>query len=157
MQVQFFFEHNNIPLTNRTQLKKFIIQIFKAERKKLSHLNYIFCSDKRILKINQQYLNHNFYTDIITFTFSEPCQPIAGEIYISTDRVRENAGKHKVTIKQEIHRVIYHGTLHLCGYTDKTQKEKRIMTAMEDRYLNKYFQTTKFHRKHYDVPRGALK
>ena len=139
MQVQFFFEHKNIPLTDRTRLKKFISQIFKTENRRLSNLNYIFCSDARLLKINKDYLNHNYYTDIITFDFSEPGQAISGEIYISTDRVRDNAGHLGVTIQEELHRVVFHGALHLCGYKDKKAAEQRRMRTRENQLLKAYF------------------
>lgn len=139
MQVQFFFEHRSISLTERGRLKKFIPTIFRKESKVLLHLNYIFCSDTYLLKINKEYLNHNYYTDIITFSLSEPGTPISGDIYISTDRVRDNACKEATTIKEELHRVIFHGALHLCGYMDKTKDEKLLMQLKEDQYLQMYF------------------
>jgi rRNA maturation RNase YbeY len=89
------------------------------------------------LEINQKYLEHDFYTDIITFDLSET-GAVRGEIYISIDRVRENARKLGVSFKSELHRVIFHGMLHLCGYNDKTKAEKEKIRAKEDQYLNKY-------------------
>jgi probable rRNA maturation factor len=138
MQVQFFFEYKSVSLADRTKLKKFIAKIFKTEVKPLSHLNYIFCSDDYLLKINQDYLQHNYYTDIITFILSEPGEPISGEIYISTDRVRENAFKQGTLLKEELHRVIFHGALHLCGYRDKAITEKAQMRLKENQYLQAY-------------------
>jgi probable rRNA maturation factor len=139
MAVQFFFVTNNITLANRTGLKLFVKQIFKSEKRKLSNLSYIFCSDEYLLNINKTHLNHNYYTDIITFDLSESSATITGEIYISTDRVRDNAATLGVTIREELHRVIFHGALHLCGYKDKTPKDEKGMRAAENRLLDKYF------------------
>jgi probable rRNA maturation factor len=136
--IRFFYELN-VNLKNRSELKRFIEALFKSEKTSLKSLNYIFCSDKRLLSINNQYLRHNFYTDIITFGLSGEGEPTEGEIYISIDRVKENAIDHKETFTKELHRVIFHGALHLCGYGDKTKLEKNIMRAKEDFYLNKYF------------------
>jgi probable rRNA maturation factor len=142
MAVQFFFVTNNITLANRTGLKRFVQQIFKSEKKNLSHLSYIFCSDEYLLNINKTHLRHNYYTDIITFDLSNTPGAITGEIYISTDRVRDNAAKLGVSIKEELHRVIFHGALHLCGYKDKTAKDQKTMRAAEDRLLGKYHCST---------------
>ena len=101
-------------------------------------MNYIFCNDKRLLDINQQYLKHDYYTDIITFNLSEEDNKITGEIYISVDRVKENAELLGLSTAAELHRVIFHGALHLCGYKDKTSGEKVKMRGKEDYYLFKY-------------------
>jgi len=130
---------SDIDLRNRSRLKSFLPSLFKKEKKQLAELQYIFCSDPYLLEINKQYLNHNFYTDIITFDLSEPGQPINAEIYISVDRVRDNALSFGNTLKNELHRVIFHGALHLCGYKDKSQKDEKLMRKMEDRYLKLYF------------------
>jgi rRNA maturation RNase YbeY len=128
-----------ISLRERSRLKNFLPLIFKKEKKQLAELQYIFCSDDYLLTINKQYLNHNYYTDIITFDLSEPNQAINAEIYISVDRVRDNARSFGTSLKKEIHRVIFHGALHLCGYRDKNLQEERLMRKMEDQYLNLYF------------------
>lgn len=133
-KVHFYFEQKGFNLENRNQLKRFIESIFAKEKKRLSHINYIFCSDKRLLEINRQFLNHDFYTDIITFDLSEG-RSTEAEIYISIDRVRENAKNLGYSFKSELHRVIFHGALHLCGYGDKTKKEKEKMRKKEDLYL----------------------
>ena len=104
----------------------------------MAELQYIFVSDARLLEINRQFLQHDFYTDIITFPLSEPRQPMVAEVYISVDRVRENAREYGTTIKMELLRVIFHGALHLCGYGDKTPSEARKMRRLEDKYLNLY-------------------
>jgi probable rRNA maturation factor len=139
MAVQFFFVTNNITLANRTGLKLFVQQIFKGEKKKLANLNYIFCSDDYLLNINKTHLSHNYYTDIITFDLSESPNAITGEIYISTDRVRDNAATLGVSIKEELHRVIFHGALHLCGYKDKAPRDIKLMRSAEEKCLNLYF------------------
>ena len=136
-KVCFFFQDVKANLANRTRLKKYIGSISKKEGKKLKSLNCIFCSDKDLLDLNRKYLEHNFYTDIITFDLSGT-GAVQAEIYISIDRVRENARKLDVSFKSELHRVIFHGVLHLCGYKDKTKAEKKNIRSKEDHYLNKY-------------------
>lgn len=139
MQVQFFFLEHNISLSNRSALKVFINQIFKKEKRRLRQLTYIFCSDDYLLNINKAHLQHDYYTDIITFDLSELKTETIGEVYISIDRVRDNARTLGVSIKEELHRVIFHGALHLCGYKDKTPKHAKEMRAAEDRCLTAYF------------------
>jgi probable rRNA maturation factor len=139
MTIQFFFLQQNISLTQRKPLKRFIKDIFRKEKKKLKALTYIFCSDEYLLEINNSHLKHNYYTDIITFDLSERPESITGEIYISTDRVRDNAITLGVTIKEELHRVIFHGALHLCGYKDKTPGDAKKMRVAENRCLSAYF------------------
>lgn len=139
MAIHFFFTDTTITLTERTRLKKFIAAIFKKEGKQLSDLNYIFCSDEYLLDINRRFLNHDYYTDIITFDISGKGMPVTGEIYISADRVKENAQRVNQSTRLELHRVIFHGVLHLCGYKDKSKTDKIFMRTKEDQYLNSYF------------------
>jgi len=139
MAIQFFFLEQNISLANRTALKEFIATLFIKEKKKVGELSYIFCSDEYLLQINRSHLKHNYYTDIITFDLSNSPRTIIGEVYVSTDRVRNNAADLGVSIKEELHRVIFHGALHLCGYKDKTNRDAKEMRAAEDRYLAQYF------------------
>ncbi len=136
-KVRFYFE-KGAWLSNRTGLKHFIETLFKKEGKRLSSINYIFCSDKRLLEINRQYLRHDYYTDIITFDLSESDQTVA-EVYISIDRVRDNAKSLGTSFKEELHRVIFHGALHLCGHGDKAKREKEKMREKEDYYISLYF------------------
>jgi probable rRNA maturation factor len=131
-----------ITLKDRTRLKKFLLTLFKKEKEKLAELQYIFCSDEYLLAINKQYLGHDYYTDIITFDLSAKDQPINAEIYISVDRVRENADEFGGSFKKELHRVIFHGALHLCGFKDKTPKESKKMREMEEMYLEFYGRST---------------
>jgi probable rRNA maturation factor len=128
-----------ISLRERLRLKVFLVALFKREKADLGELQYVFCSDTYLLDINRQFLDHDYYTDIITFDLSEPNQPINAEIYISVDRVRDNAREFNSSVQKELHRVIFHGALHLCGYEDKTRKDELEMRKMEDKYLNLYF------------------
>ena len=139
MEVHFFFADKNVALTDRTQLKSFIKSIFKKENKLASSLTYVFCSDEYLLDINKQFLQHDYYTDIITFDLSSTKGVIEGEVYISIDRVKDNASQLGTTIKNELHRVIFHGVLHLCGYKDKKPAAEKMMRAAEDKYLKLYF------------------
>jgi rRNA maturation RNase YbeY len=137
-KVCFFFENRDFSLKQRTILKRFIESIFRKEKKKLESLNYVFVSDKRLLEINRRFLQHYYYTDIITFDLSEGSD-VRAEVYISIDRVKENAKKLDVSFKSELHRVIFHGALHLCGYKDKSKREREKMREREDFYLYQYF------------------
>ena len=136
----YFSSHEvKVGLKDRTRLKEFIRQLFKKEEQGLSRLQYVFCSDEYLLQINQEFLDHDTYTDIVTFELSSDPEVTEGEIYISIDRVRENAASFNVTMNYELHRIIFHGALHLCGYRDKTKKEMALMRAKEDEYLGLYF------------------
>lgn len=135
--VHFFSEDLVFTLKQKTHVRNWIKATITEEGYKLAELNFIFCSDPYLLTINQQYLNHDTFTDIITFDNSEAEKEITGDIFISIDRIRENAVKFKVPFEDELHRVIIHGTLHLLGYPDKTKAAKAIMTKKEDEYLAK--------------------
>jgi probable rRNA maturation factor len=135
----YFFFQAKVSLRDRTGLKKFLESIFQKEKKKLSTLNYIFCTDDQLLEINRQYLNHDYYTDIISFELSPKGSPIDGEVYISLDRVKDNARLLNEPFYIELHRVIFHGALHLCGYRDKGKNETIEMRKMEAKYLKRYF------------------
>jgi probable rRNA maturation factor len=138
-KVSFFSSDITFKIKNSPGLKHFIEDLFKKEKRILNSINYIFCSDRYLLKINQKYLKHNYYTDIITFDLSDKSGGIEAEIYISIDRVRENAKGMKTTIKSELHRVIFHGALHLCGYSDKSSRQINLMRKKEDAYMERYF------------------
>jgi len=134
-KIHFFFQQP-IPLPGRSKLKAFIVDFFKKEGKSLKTLNYIFCSDQQLLKINQRFLHHDFFTDIITFNLSGFPKEIEGEIYISVTRVKENALHLKVPFKEELFRVIFHGVLHLCGYEDNTRSKSALMRKKENQLLS---------------------
>jgi rRNA maturation RNase YbeY len=135
--ISFFEEEIQFKLKNKAQVRQWITETIVAEGYKLKELTYIFCSDAYLLQINQQYLDHDTYTDIVTFDNSEEEGKIVGDIFISIERIRENAKKFKVSETDELHRVIIHGVLHLLGYTDKTASSKEKMTQKEDEYLSK--------------------
>ncbi|HEV3223101.1 MAG TPA: rRNA maturation RNase YbeY [Puia sp.] len=125
-------------LAYRGRLKAFSASIFKKEKKSLKSLNIIFCDDNYLLELNQEFLKHDFYTDILSFRLSPPGEPLVAEIYISIDRVRDNAKNLNSPFKSELYRVIFHGILHFCGYKDKTHSDILKMRAMEDKWLKRY-------------------
>jgi len=134
--INFFEEDILFKLKNKTKVKQWIKSTIEAEGYSLKELNYIFCSDQYLLQINQQYLDHDTFTDIVTFDNSEKKGVIEGDIFISIDRIRENAIKFNSGEVNELHRVIIHGALHLLGYQDKKAESKKIMTGREDHYLS---------------------
>lgn len=134
--VLFHTADKQLKLKNKTALKEFIASIFDHENQPLKKLDYVFCSDEYLLQMNKDFLQHDYYTDIITFPLSDKHQPIAGEVYISLDRVNDNASQHNVSVLDETLRVLFHGALHLCGYGDKSKNEIKAMRAKEDFYIN---------------------
>ena len=141
MQLVYFFNADRkASFKSRNRLKNFLIALLKKESaRELIGLSYIFCSDNYLLEINRKFLHHDFYTDIITFDLSSDKTTLIGEIYISIDRVKENAKSLGTPYHEELHRVIFHGALHLCGFKDKTKQQKGIMRKMEDKTLELYF------------------
>lgn len=135
LPIHFFSEDISFILKEKNKVRNWIRNTIRSEGKKLRELNLIFCSDTYLLEINKQYLDHDTFTDIVTFDNSESPELIIGDIFISIDRIRENAAKYKVAEKDELHRVIIHGTLHLIGYKDKTKSDKSLMTEKEDQHL----------------------
>ncbi len=133
--IHFFTEDVDFTLKQKSEIRKWILTTIKNESYRLKEVNYIFCSDDYLLEINRQYLNHDTYTDIITFDTSEKERMVVGDIFISIERIRENADKFKSSERDELHRVMIHGVLHLLGYTDKGKKEKAQMTDKENQYL----------------------
>lgn len=133
--IQFFQEDVDFKLQHPRKTISWIKKTITQEGKIPGEINFILCSDEYLLKVNQDYLNHNTYTDIITFDTSDEEDSIDGDIFISVDRVKENALKFHKTEDEEIHRVIIHGVLHLIGYGDKTKDLKAQMRSLEDTYL----------------------
>lgn len=129
-----------IPKANA--VKTFLAKQFQKETKKALSLSCVFCTDEFLLDINKRFLNHDYYTDIITFPLDETDKKTSAELYISIDRVKENALTLGVPFVQELHRVIFHGILHLCGYGDKTKKEETIMRQKEEEWLNLFSKLT---------------
>lgn len=132
--VRFFFE-NKFTLKNRKAIKLWLDQVAKNEKKSIEGVNYIFCDDDYLLEKNIKYLKHNTLTDIISFDYSQG-DALLGDVFISTERVSENAVTLGVEQIKELHRVMVHGLLHYCGYKDKTLKEKELMRMKEDYYLS---------------------
>jgi len=135
--VQFFSEEISFKLKQSRKIKEWIKASIEKEKYTLKSLTYVFCSDENLLVRNIQYLNHNTLTDIISFDLSEEKGTMEGEIYISIDRVHENALKFSKTFEDELHRVLIHGVLHLVGYRDKTANQKTEMRKREEYYLKR--------------------
>lgn len=136
--IQFHFEEIEYDLPDSEELIRWIESTIEAEQKKLHSLNFIFCKDKYLHHINLTYLNHDTLTDVITFPYSEDIFTVEGDIYISLERISENAKKFKVTTLHELKRVMIHGVLHLCGYGDKSDEEAKEMRSKENFYLAAY-------------------
>jgi probable rRNA maturation factor len=140
MNSVYFFNNDRHPtLRDKRKLKVFIEGLFLAERKRLHSISFVFCSDEYLLEINRKFLNHDYYTDVIGFDLSESGKEIEAEVYISIDRVKDNAKKSGQTIDNELHRVVFHGALHFCGYTDKKIKDRKKMKRKENKCIKKYF------------------
>lgn len=128
--IQFFAEEIDLPKFEQERYINWLVAIAEEHKFEIEQINYIFCSDDYLLKINQDYLNHDYYTDIITFPLKE--NPIASDIFISIDRVKDNAKKMGKAVDLELQRVMVHGLLHLVGYNDKDEESQQKMRAVED-------------------------
>jgi rRNA maturation RNase YbeY len=137
MAITFHSQLKNFKLRNPAKIKVWIRKIISSEKKICGDLSFVFMSDEELLKINRQFLNHDTYTDIITFDYTEG-KKINGEIMISVERVEENSGKLNTGFDEELRRVIIHGVLHLCGYKDKSKADKKLMRQKEDTALRKF-------------------
>ena len=136
MTIQFFSEDVDLPKFDQNKTKEWINKTANEENKETGDLNIIFCSDNYLLEINKKYLEHNYYTDIVAFDYTEE-DKISGDLFISIDRVKKNAESYNVNFLNELHRVMIHGTLHLCGYKDGSDEEKKEMQGKENQYLEK--------------------
>lgn len=136
MPISFHNADISFKLEKKVLLKKFIAETFQKECGKKLSATYVFCSDEYLLGINRSFLQHDYYTDIITFPLSETDTRVESEIYISVDRVADNAKRHKVSSEEELLRVIFHGALHLAGYKDKTKAEQTTMRRKENEWLS---------------------
>ncbi len=134
-KITFNFEDLSPFLKNRGNLRLWLQASAKKEKQRINAVNYIFCSDKHLLSINKQYLNHNYFTDVITFQYDDN-DGVSGDIFISYDRIKENAKEFNQSISNELHRVMVHGLLHLLGYKDKNTEQQKVMKSKEDFYLS---------------------
>lgn len=136
MEIQFHFEDINEFQLDVLEIERWIQTVASKESASVDSINYIFCSDEYLLSINREFLNHDYYTDIITFDNSEEGGGIESDIFISVDRVLDNANRLAVDENLELKRVMIHGVLHLMGYGDKTDDEEKIMRSKENTYLS---------------------
>ncbi|MEI7504268.1 MAG: rRNA maturation RNase YbeY [Paludibacter sp.] len=134
--IQYIAEEIELPTFEKRKISNWIKETAAEYGKKVGEIAYIFCSDQRILEVNKQYLNHDYYTDIITFDYTE-ANIISGDIFISIDTVKSNAVEFKVAFDTEIQRIMIHGILHLCGQDDKTPELRLEMTRKEDLAISK--------------------
>ncbi|MBL7809630.1 MAG: rRNA maturation RNase YbeY [Chitinophagales bacterium] len=135
--VSFHFEDVQFELPDEQQLSDWLQDVVKNEGKAFIEVNYIFCSDEKLRDMNEEYLDHDYYTDVITFPYSDDA--VHGDVFISYDRVADNARQLNVAFEQELCRVLVHGVLHLSGYLDKTDAEEKVMREKEDFYLKRMF------------------
>ena len=133
MLIRFFSQNIQFSLTKKSAVKKLIFALFRKEKKKTGEINFIFCNDKFLYSLNKKFLKHNTLTDIITFQY--PSKTLSSEIFISIPRVKDNSEKFRVSFEKELRRVMIHGVLHLCGYKDKTAKQKKEIRKKENYYL----------------------
>lgn len=140
MATRFSYADKTLPYGKKKKLKEFLVVIAGEEGFSIADLSYVFCSDDYLLQMNRQFLQHDYYTDIITFDLREDqkARELVGEVYISVDRVRDNANALGISFEDELCRVVFHGLLHLCGYKDKRKADVVKMRAAEDRYLGLY-------------------
>lgn len=138
MAVRFHKADVSLRVPQSTAIKSFLRQQFSVTTRKTLNLDCIFCSDEYLLNVNRTFLQHDYYTDIITFPLEETEKKTVAEIYISIDRVKENAVAEKVTFENELQRVIFHGVLHLCGFKDKTKEQSQFMRQMENQWLAEF-------------------
>lgn len=131
MAICYFAEEVKMPAIKKREISRWIKTVAESYKKTVGDISYIFCNDNRILDVNRQYLQHDYYTDIITFDYTEDNQ-INGDIFISIDTVKSNAEQYGQTFENELHRIIIHGILHLCGIKDKGEKERAEMTRCEN-------------------------
>ncbi len=138
-KINFYFPHA-FRLPARKKLKTFIRLIFRHEGVRPGEISFVFCDDQHLLELNRKFLKHDFYTDVLSFPLSSRgSKTTSGEVYISVERVKENARTLGILFQEEIHRVIFHGVLHFCGHKDKSKKDQAKMRALEDKFLNRYF------------------
>ena len=135
--IEFHLEEVKVPGLNPELFALWLEDVIRAESKAVGEISVVFCNDERLLKMNQEFLDHDYYTDIITFDYTED-DTVSGDLFISIDRVLDNANILGVVYDEELKRVCVHGVLHLCGYKDKTEEEEQNMRFLENKYLGRY-------------------
>jgi len=139
-KIYFFVNRVKYSISNKTGLKLWVYDVISYFKRQTGEINFIITNDKLLNKINIQYLNTDTFTDVITFSLSEEDEIISGDVYISIERVEENAKKFRVTVEEEFRRILIHGVLHLLGFDDNSANEKRRMTRFENKFLKNYIQ-----------------
>ncbi len=134
MSISFHYDIDRFRLRDSRIVKRTACRIVTDARRKVGKIDVIFTTDEKLYEINSEFLGHDYYTDIVTFNYNEG-KVTNGEIYISAPRIKENASRYDVSLKSEIRRVVFHGILHLCGYKDGTEEERKRMSEMEEMYL----------------------
>lgn len=134
MNIKIFYDNINYRLKGSGKIKKFLEKVIVAENKVPGDLNFVFTDDGNLLQINRKFLEHDYYTDVISFAYNTE-DKISGEVYISIDTVKKNAAAYKVPVWEEVLRVMIHGTLHLCGHLDGETQERLKMTELQEMYL----------------------
>jgi len=137
LKVRFYYDDVNYRINRSTEIKDLIVKVIRSEKKIPGDLCFIFTGDEKIRELNVKYLDHDYFTDVIAFDYAEN-RNVNGEVYISIDQVRKNSINYKVSLNNEVLRVIIHATLHLCGMDDKTVNEKNLMRKMEDKWIKKF-------------------
>ena len=140
-KIQFFFEGTNFDLKKKKEIRIWVNKLIRAELKIPHRINFIFCDDAYLIHLNRIYLLRDYYTDVISFDFAKSRQIVSGDIYISMDRIKENAKKFRQPIDNELLRIMFHGVLHLAGYKDSNLKDKSKMREKEDHYLLKFHES----------------
>ena len=135
--ISYFVEKVKMPKFRKREVSAWIKTVAEKHGRKIGAISYLFCSDEHILEVNKEYLQHNYYTDIITFDYTEGNR-ISGDIFISLETISSNAQKFGVTYEEELYRVMIHGILHLCGFRDKTPEERKVMEKCEDEALGSF-------------------
>ena len=135
--ISFHCKHSQYRPANKSRITEWLNKSVQHQKKSIGNISIVFCSDEYLLQINKQYLNHNYFTDIITFDYSTD-RKVSGDLFVSVDRLRDNSKQLEITLQLEVRRVLVHGVLHLCGYNDKSTADKKLMTAKEDFYLARY-------------------
>ncbi len=134
--ILFFSDGIQFTLRDKAKVRSWLKRVAASHKKNIIELNYVFVSDSKLYEMNQQFLSHNTLTDIITFPNSAPKGSVSGEIFISVDRVKDNATEFRQSFKDELCRVMAHGLLHLCGFIDKAEKDQRVMRSQEEKALD---------------------